>query len=408
MCACFVCLESVPAPTQSGCACRGDAGLAHVACLSRAASAKAGISAWDTCGTCTHPYTGETLMALARAWCAGVAVESDEAHLAAAHMVSVLGRQGHFAEAERMSRALRASVGARHGHESEAARILDMTTAKALLFQGKHAEVERSAREAVERMRLSLGEEHAATMQMCQILAQALSFQEKHAEAERITLAVLEAMGRVYGTTHAHTLECGLCAPWVMWRAGKRAEAEGMQRAMLVLRAGVLGAEHPSSLSMRTGLAAMLAGQGKIDEATQTVRAALAVSRRVLGPDHPETARIMVSARHIEAAGLMGAPALGPGARVVVSGVRARPEHNGKRGTVLFRESSGRYAVAIDGGASALYRAECLEPSASSRVPRAECLERTLKRFYKSRLQKQPEFGGFSHGGLPPPAFVAP
>lgn len=294
--ACFVCLESVPAPTQSGCACRGDAGLAHVACLTRAASAKEGIGAWDTCGTCTHPYTGETLMALARAWCASVAVESDEAHLAAAHMVSVLGRQGHFAEAERTSRALRASVGARHGHESEARQ------------NPRHDHREGAAVPRQARRGRALGarrrraQEHAATMQMCQILAQALSFQEKHAEAERITLAVLEAMGRVYGATHAHTLECGLCAPWVMWRAGKRAEAEGMQRAMLGLRAGVLGAEHPSTLSMRTGLAAMLAGRGKIDEATQTVRAALAVSRRVLGPDHPETARIAVTTRNIEAA----------------------------------------------------------------------------------------------------------
>jgi hypothetical protein len=362
MCACFVCLESVPPPTQSGCACRGDAGLAHVACLARAASAKAGISAWDTCGTCTHPYTGATQMELARAWCASAAVDSDEAHLAAAHMVSVLGRQGQFAEAERMSRALRASVGARHGDESEAARILDMTTAKALLFQGKHAQVERLARAAVERMRVSLGEEHVATMQMCQLLAQALSFQDKHAEAERITLAVLEAMRRVYGETHAHTLECALCAPWVLWRAGKRAEAESMQRAMIILRAGLLGADHPSSLSMRTGLAAMLAGTGSLKEAEQTARAALAVSRRVLGPDHPETERIAVCVRHIEAAASRpaGQQELGAGARVVVSGVRDRPSHNGRRGTVLFRESSGRYAVAIDGGPRALLRAECV------------------------------------------------
>ena len=300
MCACYVCLESVPEPTRAGCACRGDAALAHVECLARAAAAKPGVGAWDTCATCTHPYTGATLMALARAWLARA--EGDEAHLAAAHMVSVLGRQGHYAEAERMSRALRVSVGARHGDESEAASVLDMTTAKALLFQGRHAEVERSARAAVERMRVSLGEEHVATMQMCQILAQALSFQEKHAEAERIALAVLEAMRRVYGATHAHTLECALAAPWVVWRAGKRAEAERMQREMLDLRAGILGADHPSALSMRMGLAVMLAGQGSLREATQTARAALAVSRRVLGPDHPETARIALATRNIEAA----------------------------------------------------------------------------------------------------------
>jgi hypothetical protein len=304
--ACFVCLESEPAPTRTGCACRGDSGLAHVECLALAAAARPGVGAWDTCATCTQPYTGATLMALARAWLSRA--EDDEAFLAAAHMVSVLGRQGHYAEAERASRALRLAVGARHGDESEAARILDMTTAKALLFQGKHADVERLARAAVERMRAQLGEEHAATMQMCQLLAQALSFQDKHAEAERVTRAVLEAMRRVYGATHAHTLECALCAPWIVWRAGKRAEAEAMLRAMLEVRAGVFGADHPSALPMRAGLAAMLAGQGKLDDARETARATLAVSRRVLGPDHPETARVVDIARGIEAAKARAGP----------------------------------------------------------------------------------------------------
>ena len=35
--ACIICLDTSPPPIQSGCACRGDSGLAHIACLVRAA-----------------------------------------------------------------------------------------------------------------------------------------------------------------------------------------------------------------------------------------------------------------------------------------------------------------------------------------------------------------------------------
>ncbi len=38
--ACVICLESEPAPIQSGCACRADMGLAHVRCRVLAAEAR--------------------------------------------------------------------------------------------------------------------------------------------------------------------------------------------------------------------------------------------------------------------------------------------------------------------------------------------------------------------------------
>ena len=34
--ACYICLDTSPPPIQSGCACRGGSGLAHIACLARA------------------------------------------------------------------------------------------------------------------------------------------------------------------------------------------------------------------------------------------------------------------------------------------------------------------------------------------------------------------------------------
>ena len=38
--ACIICLDTSPPPIQSGCACRGDSGLAHIACLVQAAASQ--------------------------------------------------------------------------------------------------------------------------------------------------------------------------------------------------------------------------------------------------------------------------------------------------------------------------------------------------------------------------------
>jgi hypothetical protein len=56
---CTICLESDPPPIQSGCACRGDAGLAHIECRISAAeyqqklssSGPSNLLAWTECPT---------------------------------------------------------------------------------------------------------------------------------------------------------------------------------------------------------------------------------------------------------------------------------------------------------------------------------------------------------------------
>ena len=61
--ACIICIDASPPPIQSGCACRGDSGLAHIACLVRAAAsqqAQRGNGVWLRCQTCKQRYTGRT------------------------------------------------------------------------------------------------------------------------------------------------------------------------------------------------------------------------------------------------------------------------------------------------------------------------------------------------------------
>ena len=82
--ACIICLDTSPPPIQSGCACRQDSGLAHIACLVRAAAsqqAQRGGDVWQKCQTCKQRYTGAMQTGLAEAWrsrVAGQAAESAE------------------------------------------------------------------------------------------------------------------------------------------------------------------------------------------------------------------------------------------------------------------------------------------------------------------------------------------
>ena len=168
--ACIICLDTSPPPIQSGCACRGDSGLAHIACLVLAAAsqqAQRGNGVWQQCQTCKQYYTGAMQTGLAEAWwsrVAGQVAQSDERLDAEKYLASSLLHQGKAAEAEPMLRRL---------HEV--------------------------------RMRV-LGAEHLVTLSVANNLAMSLSIQDKHADAERIQREVLGVRKRVLGAEHPDTL----------------------------------------------------------------------------------------------------------------------------------------------------------------------------------------------------------
>ena len=110
---CIICLDSDPSPIQSGCACRGDAGLAHVECRAEAAAHRLKNSktpdGWWECATCGQDFTGAMQLGLAEAWWSRVQrlPEVDEQRLrAAANLARSLGEQSKLAEAEAMLRDL--------------------------------------------------------------------------------------------------------------------------------------------------------------------------------------------------------------------------------------------------------------------------------------------------------------
>ena len=108
--ACFICLETRPPPIQMGCACRGDAGLAHIGCLIQAAASRAahGSNAgWWECRTCKQGFTGAIRSGLADEWWMRMRdkpAENEDRLAAAGSLASSLNRQGKYTEAEQMFR----------------------------------------------------------------------------------------------------------------------------------------------------------------------------------------------------------------------------------------------------------------------------------------------------------------
>ena len=189
---CIICFDSDPPPIQSGCACRGDTGLAHVGCLVKKALAQQehrGNKAWSECQTCGRRFTGTMRTRLAEAWwerVQGMPEESEERLAASDNLAQVRSIDGQYAESERIHREVldveRRILGEEHQHTLASASNL----ATALWNQGKYAQAERINREVLSAQRRVLGEEHTSTLACANNLALSLSRQGKHAEAERI------------------------------------------------------------------------------------------------------------------------------------------------------------------------------------------------------------------------------
>jgi tetratricopeptide (TPR) repeat protein len=404
--ACIICLDTSPPPIQSGCACRGDSGLAHIACLVQAATSQQpqqGIDVWRRCQTCTQYYTGAMQMGLAEAWrsrVAGQAAENTERLLAEGNLATSLVQQGKDAEAEPMFRRQHEVMMRMHGAEHPDTLTSAGNLAMSLLNQGKHAEAERIQREvyAVQKRVLGaehpstlrsanniatslsdqrkfadaeriqrevlgvekrvLGAEHPNTLLTANNLAESLFHQDKHVEAERIQRAVHEVQQRVLGAEHPNTLASAANLAMSLVTKGEYAEAERIQREVHEVQKRVLGAEHPNTLMAANNQASSLFHQGKYVEAQQMLHAALASLQRVLGPSHPYA---LQTARNLEGVRADAARLLPAGTRVLVQRLVAKPEHNGKRARVVsFDARTGRYVVSLEDGKELSLKAECV------------------------------------------------
>ena len=235
MSVCTICLDGEP--IQSGCACRGDAGLAHIECRAMAA---AHLDCWAVCTTCGQAFTGAMQAGLAEAWCVR------------AQRMPALER---VAAADNMANALN--------------------------YQRKYAEAETLVRGTLATWQRVLGRDHPRTLNSALTLATALDGQDNFAEAEEI----LHGMLRIQRPDDSFVTTMKLAS--VIGRQGRHAEAEKGLREALQTARRVLGPEHSFALSTAGHLATALGNQGKLAEAEQILCDVLHVQRRVMGAEHP-------------------------------------------------------------------------------------------------------------------------
>ena len=254
--ACIICLDTDPRPMQSGCACRGDAGLAHANCRAEAAAHRfkhqREYNEWTGCGTCGQDFTGVMRMELAEEW---------------------------WDRARRLPQEIRERVGAGDN------------LADALTGAGRFAEAETMIRHLLPVCRRVYGLEDRNTLNLIGCLAQALQKQGKLEDAEKTYKEVLAAQRRVLGHEQPDTLATVMNLASVLGALGSHAAAETMSRDLLTVQRRVLGPEHPFTLKTYSNVAGARLVQGHYDDAETIYREVLAVQRRVFGPEHPETER---------------------------------------------------------------------------------------------------------------------
>ena len=217
---CTICLDGgdEPVPIQRGCACRGDAGLAHTACLAEVAARKAGgvHEGWFECPTCGQAYTGAMGLGLQRAL---------------VHRMRTRPRDdpGRLAAESNLGNALR--------NVSKLAEAVDVLTRVLVVKKRVYAK------------------DDARTLLTASTLAATYQEQGRLPEAEELQVWVLEASGRVNGKEHPGTLDAATNLAVTYRGQGRHAEAEVLQVEVLEASRRVRGAGHPETLDAANNLA---------------------------------------------------------------------------------------------------------------------------------------------------------
>ena len=298
---CIICLESDPPPIQSGCACRGDAGLVHLECRILAAEHKQklnrSINAWQECPTCQQLFVGPVGLGLAEELLRRTRDNRRPDQLgdwiAAAGMVSrTLIDVGKFAEAEAVCRDTISEfeqMGVDRAGGGGVMSGIRMLMGLALGNQGKQADAQLVFERCVTEFTQKLGPIDERTLSAARALGNNLNIQGKHAEAVTILRDARRRSKRALGPENILTLQCGLNLGFALTCQQNFDLADAVFREVLPALKRVLGPDHPLSLQASGKYAECLAGCGRHTEAEAMLVDTLAAQARVLGAGHPDT-----------------------------------------------------------------------------------------------------------------------
>lgn len=200
---------------RTGCACRGECAVVHARCLVRAVLAAGLQEAWIRCRLCKQEFTGVAACALARARAREPRTAHD-AFYADVHAIDAMCEAQKPIKAETLARALLTRTVEQFGTESDAAALVELRVAIALMQQAQYAEAERLA--------VIVLRNQALYAQTTTILARIMHITRRYAEAERywrlvpdqdpgaaiITRVLLCETLAASQTLHSHELDAAL------------------------------------------------------------------------------------------------------------------------------------------------------------------------------------------------------
>ena len=269
---CNICLEGgdEPPPIQRGCGCRGDAGLAHLACVAKMCSihkrsehqdAEAWASSWGTCTICRQQYHGEMLVGLARELLRLTPRRrryDPEYAQASETLGDALRTSGMYAEAEVVLR--------------EAVTVVDEIVAK--INEANHGE----------------DGNFRAAWRLRSIFSCVLARVDKCAEAEALFDKTIAAQTRTLGENDPDTITSRSGLAVMLSNTGRHSEAEHLFRKVLAFhtkRGANRGVDIPiAAMHTATTYGGVLVNLGRLAEAEELLLETLAVQQRVLGHGH--------------------------------------------------------------------------------------------------------------------------
>ena len=291
--ACVICLDSEPAPIQSGCACRSDAGLAHVACMARYAASGGG---WRVCRTCKRPFTGRMLVGLAEArWAAARRLDRRVYHErigAMRHVVAAHAERGRYTDAVRLARDAHDAAVEAYGAAHETSLVVALELANVLHMQGDVAASVEAHRGVVETRAAALGEAHPSTLAARASLASCMSDGGTVGElewAERVQRRMLDEETHTLGARHIDTLTTRCDLALTLAALKRHGEARVAYDGLVPVLETELGREHPMTIVTRGNMAACVAADGDARAAEDMLRGVVRSARRIFGTVHPDT-----------------------------------------------------------------------------------------------------------------------
>jgi tetratricopeptide (TPR) repeat protein len=289
---CFICHEAGIDVLPPCCACRGDAGYCHLACLGQLAQSNQ--KWWGHCQTCGQQWTGVGRLELCRtryALAADAPPDDIERLTAGMFLVQALRENGHFSKSVKLGRAALAVSRQSFGSDDELTQNIVGSLAATLREMGDSAAAEPLHAEALCTARRLCGDEHKATLEAAHELGLTYRNMQRFEAALPLLTEVVSGMRRLVGKEDSFYLSavCNLANLHADMYNGELAlrlytEVLGTERRLF-------GLTHPHTYMTMSNMGATLKDMGSFAEAQPLLDEATSGFVTAYGHEHPETAR---------------------------------------------------------------------------------------------------------------------